>query len=572
MKKVICFARVSTTQQDLQAQLDAVKTYAYSDGFTDEDILVVQGKESAIKLDEEERQTLKEIKELVTNNPNVRDIYFFAVDRLARRMSIVLSVKEWADDNKINLHFLTPHKMATLRTNEYGIVVEDEVTTLLLAMLSHGAQMEMKIKSARFQTAKNAMKQQGKLPQGKPIKGYKLADDRTIIVNEDEAEFIRAIYDDYLNGNNESLNSVHDRYVVKGFFEPLVSKFRSAGKTRVYNILKDCSYCGREKTIKRKVTLKDGTVTYKETVIKYPAIISEEIYDAVQEKLKGRIHQPKKTTKAVYYAKGLVKCGHCGAQLKTDTNCCTYKCDERKGHTLAINLNVVDNLTWLTAKGCWNIFVMLDEETNIKAYEGYIKDYENKLGIVTKAIEREYENIDIANERLRQRRMTTAQADRWIDEATENIVRLQADKVNIETNIANYKRLVEQMHQRGVINPAKLDTLDDNERLDIITKTIKEIRVIKTDRFQTAIYFELADMLKPFEQVLKAETEYWEYNSHSRTLYAIEKHYDILQDKEVLTKRDLSFHLEIKRHTPRLTRKQRAERKALKEQALKEQA
>ena len=53
MKKVICFARVSTIAQDLQPQLDAVKRQIIADNYEESEIVVVKGKESAIKLKEE---------------------------------------------------------------------------------------------------------------------------------------------------------------------------------------------------------------------------------------------------------------------------------------------------------------------------------------------------------------------------------------------------------------------------------------------------------------------------------------------------------------------------------------
>ena len=298
MKKVICFARVSTIQQNLDAQLEAVKNAAISDRYTEDEILIVQGKESAIKLDEEQRQTLNEVKELVANNPTIETIYYFAVDRLARRMSIIMNVVEWAIENKINLVFLHPHRMSTFRINEAGVKVEDEVTKLLLAMLSYGAEMEMKVKKARFATAKAAMKLQGKLPQGKPIKGYYLDDKRNILVHPEESKHIINLFNDYLDDrNNESLQSLHDKYVVKGFFEPSKSNYRNSGATRIYNVLKDCSYCGREKELKKKYP--DGT--YRTSYIKYPAIISEGLFDAVQLKLQNRQHQPKKLLEHIYY-------------------------------------------------------------------------------------------------------------------------------------------------------------------------------------------------------------------------------------------------------------------------------
>jgi hypothetical protein len=54
MKKCLCFLRVSSLKQDLTAQKEAVVSAAKKE-YKDSEIIVVQGKESAIKLDEMER-------------------------------------------------------------------------------------------------------------------------------------------------------------------------------------------------------------------------------------------------------------------------------------------------------------------------------------------------------------------------------------------------------------------------------------------------------------------------------------------------------------------------------------
>ena len=74
MKKVICFARVSTIVQDLQPQLDAVKRQIIADNYEESEIVVVKGKESAIKLKEEQRQTLNEMKQLIEENPTIEEV------------------------------------------------------------------------------------------------------------------------------------------------------------------------------------------------------------------------------------------------------------------------------------------------------------------------------------------------------------------------------------------------------------------------------------------------------------------------------------------------------------------
>ena len=79
MKKVICFLRVSSIQQDLEAQRIAVLSEIKKDGYKPNEVEIVSAKESAIKLDEMQRQTLNEMKSLIEKYDSIKDVYFFAI-------------------------------------------------------------------------------------------------------------------------------------------------------------------------------------------------------------------------------------------------------------------------------------------------------------------------------------------------------------------------------------------------------------------------------------------------------------------------------------------------------------
>ena len=149
---------MSTLQQDFEAQRKEVVRVAKADGYKDSEIAIVEGKESAIKLKEEQRETISEMKEIINENPSIESVYVFAVDRLARRVSVVISVKDYLLDKGINLVFLNPHKMATMRKDtKTGKMVEDELTALVLMFLAYGAEMEMKLKNIRFEVVEKTV-------------------------------------------------------------------------------------------------------------------------------------------------------------------------------------------------------------------------------------------------------------------------------------------------------------------------------------------------------------------------------------------------------------------------------
>ena len=87
--------------------------------------------------------------------------------------------------------------MSTFKRNEKGELVKNELTDLLLAMLSYGAMMEMRIKQERFNTSKENLRAAGKVAVGKPMYGYYKAADKTIKKKDAEANIISNLFDGY---------------------------------------------------------------------------------------------------------------------------------------------------------------------------------------------------------------------------------------------------------------------------------------------------------------------------------------------------------------------------------------
>ena len=189
-KKCICLIRVSTEKQMLEGQKEKVIATAISDGYSIDEIAVVEAKESAIKLKEEERRTINEMKEIIEQYPTIESVYVFAIDRLARKVSVVLSVKDYLLEHKINLVFLNPRKMSTMIKNEKGEMIEDEITGMMLLFLSYGAQMEMKIKQARWEVTRDRLRSENKVATGRPMFGYKKAKDKSVIVDDEKGEIV----------------------------------------------------------------------------------------------------------------------------------------------------------------------------------------------------------------------------------------------------------------------------------------------------------------------------------------------------------------------------------------------
>ena len=535
--KAIVIIRTSTVRQEIESQKQEVISWAKGEGWKERDIIVIgDSGASAIKLDDLYLKNMAEIEKHILSG-NIGCVFAWSLDRIGRNEETLMRFKNMLIENKVQLK--TKNPSLTL-LNDDGTV--NSGMELAFSLFVTMAKQEMEQKKARFKRAKDYMKASGKLPQGKPIKGYYLDKDRTIEVDEVEAEFVRGIFNDYLNGN-ESLNSIHEKYSAKGFFEPVVSKYRNAGKNRVWSMLKDPSYCGEAKINKRKVTKKVNgkeVVGYAESTITYPAIITKELYDAVQEKLRGRKAQPKHDHKNIYYAKELVRCAKCGNSMKVHSTDKTYTCKEQKGHTVNVSVNVIDYIAWEMAKAWFNYYGYINWGERMENYKNKAYESTVKLDNVTKEIERLTARKQSINKRFFSERndnrelMSEEDFDSLIDEINVNLKGLGKKKVEYENEINRYNELASQAGTNVLPDPQTLEMMDDSQRVkEVIKKVIKTIKVERYDENKAdyKIIVEPTDIISP----LVDNNWYWEYFSKQRyvVLHIGEEH----SEKRTFTRR-----------------------------------
>ena len=102
MANVIILLRVSTIQQDYEQQKNDLVNWSRQLGY--EDFIFIEDKESAVKLKEEERLGLNKLKEIISNDSSYTGCIIYEISRLARTSKVLYSMKEYFEDNHINLH------------------------------------------------------------------------------------------------------------------------------------------------------------------------------------------------------------------------------------------------------------------------------------------------------------------------------------------------------------------------------------------------------------------------------------------------------------------------------------
>ena len=104
MGKAILFLRVSTASQELASQETAARKLAHTKGYTDDDILApIQYKESAVKLEEKDRQGLQDLYATLEERTDIEAVFVTELSRLSRQEIVLFKIRDYLIERKIQL-------------------------------------------------------------------------------------------------------------------------------------------------------------------------------------------------------------------------------------------------------------------------------------------------------------------------------------------------------------------------------------------------------------------------------------------------------------------------------------
>lgn len=193
---------------------------------------------------------------------------------------------------------------------------------------------------------------QAKQTGGKPPLGFAVAEDKTYILNEQEAPIIKLIYKKYLDGYTytEILNELSRL----GYKTQRGTAFSKGG---INKILSNEKYCGtyifnqyanknaqgkRNSSVKKKV----------EDIIRIeggmPVVISKEDFEAVNKRMmENKRTRGTKKAKTSYLLSGIIRCGECGYAMHgnkrpsgNDGIYISYRCGGRKSKRICTNTEI----------------------------------------------------------------------------------------------------------------------------------------------------------------------------------------------------------------------------------------
>lgn len=448
-QKVIILSRVSTFGQDLKQQTEAVKRLCYVDGFSDDEIIIIEDKESAVLLSEEERNGLNEMKSIILNKDNhIVCVYAYEISRISRRSEINYSIRNFLRDNKVQLKIVTP--AITVFDDDWNVGAEANLMYSLFAAL---AENEGYIRKARFARGKERLKKMGKFLGGKVSFGYDVDSEGKFVINEEQADAIKRVFRLYCH-ENYSLREIARMLWQEGILTQKTPRGR-------YEFL--------NKLMKNKKYLGDN---------RYPKIVSEEDFNIAKELFEMRTVKPRLCYVGnVYYGHKLLLVEGTKRHFVVCKNRNSYYDEQTR---CSVNMNIMDSLLlycsdYAYKQHCSGDYekILFKYQEDLKAVNRRLVNYDNEESKVRNALDRLEERIiygtisDKKSDEIRKR---------LLDDLNK-LMSSRRDDQNYRISLENNIVAIQEDDDEAL----DVYQMNDNERKDFINKEIKFVRIKKLE-------------------------------------------------------------------------------------------
>jgi DNA invertase Pin-like site-specific DNA recombinase len=173
--------------------------YSISDNLNKESIKVIEYKESGVKLSEEDRLGITDLKKLAEVE-EIDTIYVSELSRIARSEKVLWSFIEYLQSHKIQLKCLNP-SFTLLNESRTEIEFASRIMVSTFGSLSTQEAIE---KKRRFARGKARKAREGKYNGGAIPYGYKIGEDNLIVIDEEgEGKIVREIFNLYEGGMSQ---------------------------------------------------------------------------------------------------------------------------------------------------------------------------------------------------------------------------------------------------------------------------------------------------------------------------------------------------------------------------------
>lgn len=499
-KFAILLVRVSTHEQDYQAQIDDLIESAKLFGFNK--FKIIESKETGFA-DIDQKLGLNQLFKFINDNPEYNTVIATEMSRLGRRQSVLQMVKEWLIDNKVQLYI---KDSGFWLLNEHGQITQNG--EMAFTMYSLFAESEIRAKKDRFIRSRKSLMEKGVSISGKLLFGYKRVknslDKNELFPDEINSKIVNEIFNWYLygfKGNDEpSIKAIALHCIKIGH-----PKYTHS-KRNVNKLLKEEAYTGFKITNNRKKNKKFGLIknaqeyTTSSSRIKYPQIINQELFDAVQAKLIENMSKKNRESKHVTILSKLLKCPNCGRSLSANYRfnrerpSHSYRCTSRSGtkpcgNQFSGSMLLYDSAIWSVIKHDWiglsNAIIEFNPDQTIASINNQLENLIKKEDAIIKEVE------------LLKKTMQSIQSFSALDmtSSIEGIImklkkrqkdmeRINDEKLKLENNLM----IIENEYDESKTLIDAISTIEESKELlkQYINKFIHDIQILgHTKQFTT---------------------------------------------------------------------------------------
>ena len=480
-KKCIILTRVSTDQQDYQFQLDALYRYAEELGL-EKPLADISTKESGFRK-MESKDGFKKVIDFLKEH-DCRIVLCTELSRLAREKFILEQIKEWFVINKIQLYV---KDIGFKLFNNNGEV--DMTTDMVFSVYASMAQSEMREKKKRMSRGLGTLLSSGYSVVGPTAFGYskrKTSEKingkyRTeLYLNEEQARQVKDVFEWALYGIDGdktrcSVNDIVKECIARGYDKYLTSP------SNVKKCLNNEGYTGSKTTHNRRKNpayweygRKDEPryIESNSHIIKYPPIISKELFNAVKRRMHSNFNHIEKVGTNTYADKSrshttllakILVCPICGCFLvgnyrqREDRMMSYYRCSQQHDNRSTYAMPLFDTAIWSFCKSNWNAY-----NTFLKKASGTdTTEIEQRIANLYKAVEDTKRDREEFLEQAFSYGKVSSKRKEKIDEKVreydDRIADLYKSIVKEQQTIDTIKRISELQDIQAIVESSKLE-------------------------------------------------------------------------------------------------------------------
>ena len=455
MKKAALYIRVSTEEQaaegfSIAAQREKLSAYCKIHNIAGQ-FYIDDGYSGKSLNRPAMQQMIQDIKQNL-----LEAVAVVKLDRLSRRQKDILYlIEDVLEDYNVNFISITENFDTT---SPFGKAA--------LGMMAVFAQLERETIVERSRTGKAQSFKEGRVQGGPPPYGYTYSTQEKGILEVDHktAYLVPKIYEMYLAGYGYA--SIAD-YLSNELKIPSAGGKANWPATTIKNILTNTVYTGK---------IKMNNVVIQ---AKHQPLISEELWQQVQEEIKTRSNKKQLPPKAkLLLLSGIIYCGECGAKMRTKKVWQNWpKIPRRTTSYYVCTVKVNRQESRLKGKSCPSIYIQAKQTDNqvIKALITHKLDEDLLRSVIASKLSREPKSKaqllkTVTALEAEQKTITTSinrwyeafEAGRFVRDDTEvgaRISILKAEKHRIELEIATVKELLSDKSEFHINTETVLELL-----------------------------------------------------------------------------------------------------------------